>query len=276
MFNCIMKDKEGMEGAVSAAPLLEEVVTNQGKAELANQGRHNIEEATADQRCKDITSQISRKAWLIIGVIFAATIVLGANSIRLHYSWSSDFDEVHKAFNKSNERNRLVAARYHAQRREQEIGLRDKIEELNSEIDIEVEENRRLIKKVNNFGDTINKLVASSEENKNKYLLAKETNLICIGAARNDISMFYKAELCQEERTGKPFDIKTWHNMNTLASVVIRLSASNVAKYIISQEGWREVVDVELQEFLESVAADENPRPIIISLEGSYKLRLDP
>ncbi len=88
--------------------------------------------------------------------------------------------------------------------------------------------------------------------------------------------MFHKAELCQEERTGKPFDIRTWDNMNILASVVIRLSASNVAEYIINQEGWREVVDAELQEFLESVAADENPRPIIIPLEGSYKPQPDP
>tara|TARA_R100000152_G_C6755897_1_gene179646 strand:+ start:447 stop:1259 length:813 start_codon:yes stop_codon:yes gene_type:complete len=270
-----MKDKEGREGAVSA-PLLEQVVTNQGKSELANQGRHNIGEANADNRCDHITNQISKKAWLIIGCILGATVMLGANSIRMHYSWSSDLEQAHKAFQQSKDTNRDLSLKYHKHREEREQGLRDKIDELHAQIELEDQKKKHLVKKINNFGETINRLVSNAEENKNKYLLAKETNLICVGAARNDVSMFHKAELCQEERTGKPFDIRTWNNMNILASVVIRLSASNVAKYFISQDGWREVVDVELQEFLESVAADENPRPIIIPLEGSYNPRLDP
>ena len=43
-------------------------------------------------RCNNITHQISKKAWMIIGLV----AVLGANSIRMHYSWKGDVDKANK------------------------------------------------------------------------------------------------------------------------------------------------------------------------------------
>lgn len=98
---------------METAPLLEEVVTNQGKSELANQGRHNIGETKADHRRDHIANQISNKAWMVIGVILGATLIVGGNSIRMHYSWLSDFDEARKM-------NAELVARYHDDHRERE------------------------------------------------------------------------------------------------------------------------------------------------------------
>ncbi len=172
MFNCIMKDKEGRGGAV-ASPLLEQVVTNQGKSELANQGRHKIEEATADNRCDLITNQISKKAWLIIGCILGATVVLGGNSIRMHYAWSVELEETHKAFQQSEDGNRDLSLKYHKHREEREQGLRDKIDELHAELELEDQKKKHLAKQLNNFGDTINRLVSNAEQNKKQIPLSK-------------------------------------------------------------------------------------------------------
>tara|TARA_R100000152_G_C6767293_1_gene192461 strand:+ start:116 stop:1078 length:963 start_codon:yes stop_codon:yes gene_type:complete len=58
--------------------------------------RHDQGEASADSRCSHITHQISNKAWMIIGIV----AVLGANSIRMHYSWKGDVDKAHKQISK--------------------------------------------------------------------------------------------------------------------------------------------------------------------------------
>lgn len=290
------------------------IIVNQSIAEDAADVRHDIGEATADNRCDHITNQISKKAWLIIGCILGATLVLGGNSIRMHYSWSSDLDNAHNSFQESNARNRDLALEYHNQRRETEEGLRDQIDKLVIEqeeitkerdhlhqdthvlaekfvrertkfetaesqtkaLEQEVAELKRakegMRKRLQQGSDTLNTLATVINDERKKYLKAKETNLICVGAANNDVAYFHKAETYQSERTGRPFDIRLWENINTLASVVIRLGASDCAKYMIGKEGWRDVVDVELHEFLESVAADKNPTPIIIPLKDAYKL----
>ena len=200
---------------------------------------------------------------ILIGAIF-----LGANSIRMHYSWSADVNNAHSAFNKVNETNRNLALKYHKNRSEREKGLREHIEKLNSENEQLKRAKEGMRKRIQEFSTTINNLVNEQHKNRRSYLLARETNLICVGVAKDDAQMLKQAEVIQEQRTGKPFDIKEWHNMSVLAEVIIKLNSGNVSKWITSKDGWRDVINKDLHSYINNLALTAKPKPIIINIDG--------
>lgn len=92
------KIEYGQESRVAKG--VSQLIDGQVHAEDAADIRHDQVEVSADLRCDRITHQISNKAWIIIGVVLGATALLGANSIRMHYSWSEDVDKANKLIGK--------------------------------------------------------------------------------------------------------------------------------------------------------------------------------
>tara|TARA_R100001082_G_scaffold12587_1_gene6647 strand:+ start:960 stop:1985 length:1026 start_codon:yes stop_codon:yes gene_type:complete len=288
-------------------------------------------EKNAKERCINLTQYISKKAWLIIGYILGATLILGANSIRMHYSWSADLDNAHYSFEKSNAKNRDLALKYHGHRQDTENALREQIDILIIENEKSAEEidglrsnekmfrdkmlaaqserdhlhsdthelddkltkteaayklaGQRVVflekenaelkrakegmrKRIVSISGTINTLVSQAQKNEWSYLLARETNLICVGLAKDDPSLLKSAEGLQAKRTGKPFDIAEWHNMTHLADVIVKLNSSNCAKWLVSKNGWEGVVAKNLHDYLKTLAAEAKPKPMIINIEG--------
>lgn len=64
---------------------------------VRNQGRSEI---NAQISCNHITHVMGTKVRLIIWVVLLTSVILGCNSIRMHYSWKSDVDKANKLIGK--------------------------------------------------------------------------------------------------------------------------------------------------------------------------------
>jgi hypothetical protein len=194
----------------------------------------------------------AKKLPIYFWVMFLILTLTMLNTVRLHYAMS---DMVKVQFKKT-ETNRGIAKKYIGNNRELLKGLREQIEHLNTVIEKTQKKNAGMREAIQRKDATIDKLIVDAQKNRNSYLLTKETNLVCLGVAKDDVSKLKAAEQYQTLHTGEPFCIMRWKNADIFASSIISLNARHCAKWVISKKNWESSINYEFHDFLLGMAAE--------------------
>ena len=183
------------------------------------------------------------------------------NTLRLHLEMQEIRTTVFAGLNA--EIKELKAAKTGMQIRLEESQKKAKVTELtNAELEIKVNGQRKGINRRDEQIETYKALSKSLQQqiadNRHGYLIARETNLICIGLAKDDPSMLKRAETIQAKRTGKPFSICNWENKNHLATTIVNLNAIHCAKWVITCKNWKQAIPAEFHDYLIGLALESD------------------
>jgi hypothetical protein len=175
----------------------------------------------------------------VLTILLTATML---NTLRLHYVMQDIKSELSASTNA--EVSELKAAKK---------GMRSRVLESQKSVNTLVD---RLAIAESERDDLRNEIAG----NRTGYLMARETNLICIGLAKDDPSMLKQAEVIQTKRTGEPFSICKWKNMETLATTIVYLNAIHCAKWVTLCENWKKAVPAEFHDYLTGLALESDKK----------------